>query len=183
MKQLTLLGLCLALTGAAPAADKFWQQLTPTERAAAGLDQLTPAQQAALDQLADRYAKEGARHAVEAVQAEAKVAVVVAVKQAREEAKAEVKAEVRKQKIENAGLAARDDDEIIRTRISGDFRGWTGHTTFPLENGQVWQQTDKENRFFPRMTGPEVELVPSKWAGWKMTIVQEGLWVKVKRVK
>lgn len=179
MKQLTLLGLCLALAGAAPAADKFWQQLTPAERAAAGLDQLTPAQQAALDQLAGRFAKEGARHAVEAVQAEAKAEVVVAVKQAREEAKAEV----RKQKIENAGLAARDDDEIIRTRISGDFRGWTGNTTFHLENGQVWQQTDKENRFFPRMTGPEVELVPSKWAGWKMTIVKEGLWVKVKRVK
>lgn len=179
MKQLTLLGLCLALAGAAPAADKFWQQLTPTERAAAGLDQLTSAQQAALDQLADRFAKEGARHAVEAVQAEAKAVVVAAVKQAREEAKAEV----RQQKIENAGLAARDDDEIIRTRISGDFRGWTGTTTFPLENGQVWQQTDKENRFFPKMTGPEVELVPSKWSGWKMTIVKEGLWVKVKRVK
>lgn len=183
MKRLTLLGLCLALAGAAPSADKFWQQLTPAERAAAGLEQLTREQQAALDRLAERYALEGARRATEIVQAEAKAEVVAAVKQAREEAKAEVKAEVRKQKIENAGLAAREDDESIRTRISGEFRGWTGHTTFRLENGQVWQQADKESRFFPKRVDPEVELAPSKWAGWKMTLVQEGLWVKVKRIK
>lgn len=187
MKRLSLLGLCLALAGAVPAADKFWQQLTPAERAAAGLEQLTPEQQGALDRLAERYAQEGARRAAEIVQAEAKAATVAAVQQAREaariEAKAESKAEARRQKIADAGLAAREDDEIIRTRISGEFRGWTGHTTFRLENGQVWQQADKENRFFPKMVDPEVELAPSKWAGWKMTLVQEGLWVKVKRIK
>ena len=183
MKRLRLLGLCLALAGVAPAAEKFWQQLTAEERATAGLDHLTPGQKAALDQLAERFAKEGARRAVETVKAAAKAEEVAAVKQAREEAKAAAKSEARKQKIENAGLAARDDDEIIRTRISGDFRGWTGHTTFRLENGQVWQQSDKENRFFPKMVDPEVELVPSKWSGWKMTILQEGLWVKVKRIK
>jgi hypothetical protein len=183
MKQLRLLGLTLVLAGTAPAADKFWSQLTAEERARAGLDRLTPGQQAALDELADRFAKEGARHQVEAAQAQAKAETITAVQQAREEAKAAAKSEARKQKIENAGLAARDDDEIILTRISGDFRGWSGHTTFRLENGQVWQQSDKESRFFPKMVDPEVELAPSKWAGWKMTIVKEGLWVKVKRIK
>ena len=183
MKQLILLGLFLALAGSVCAADQFWQQLTPAERAAAGLDQLTPEQKAVLDQLAERYAKEGARHEVEVVKAKAKEETVAAVRQAREEAKAEIKTEVRKQKIENAGLAARDDDETIRTHIDGDFRGWSGNTTFKLANGQVWQQTDKEIRFFPKMTDPEVELVPSKWAGWKMQIVTEGLWVRVKRVR
>ena len=182
MKQLSAIMAVLLAATTAPAAEKFWQQLTLAERATAGLDQLTPAQQAALDQLADRYAKAGARQAVEIVKAEAKAAAEAAVKQAREEAKAAAKSEARQKKIENAGLAARDDDEIIRTRISGDFRGWTGNTTFRLENGQVWQQIDKENRFFPKMVDPEVELVPSKWSGWKMTILKEGLWVKVKRI-
>lgn len=183
MRTLSVLLAALLSAGAAPAADKFWQQLTAEERAAAGLDHLTPEQKAALDQLAERFAIEGARRAVESVKAEAKAEVVAAVQQARELAKAEVKTEVRQKKIQNAGLAARDDDEIIRTRISGDFRGWSGHTTFQLENGQIWEQTDKDSRFFPKMTDPEVELAPSQWAGWKMTIVQEGLWVKVKRIK
>ncbi|MBI2813262.1 MAG: hypothetical protein HYX71_03150 [Opitutae bacterium] len=183
MKQFRLLGLGLALVGAAPAADKFWQQLTAEERARAGLDQLTPGQQAALDELAGRFAREGARHQVAAAQAQAKAEAIAAVQQAREQARADAKSEARRQKVENAGLAARDDDETIRTRISGDFRGWTGHTAFPLENGQVWQQTDKESRFFPKMVNPEVELVPSKWGGWKLTVVKEGLWVKVKRIK
>lgn len=178
MKQFCLLGLALVLTGTAPAADKFWQQLTPEERGKAGLDHLTPGQQAALDELADSFAKKGARHQVEAAQAQAKADTKAALQQAR----AEAKAEARQKKIENAGLAARDDDETIRTRISGDFRGWTGNTTFKLENGQVWEQIDKENRFFPKMVDPEVELVPSKWSGWKMTILKEGLWVKVKRI-
>jgi hypothetical protein len=150
----------------------FWRQMTPEERKAAGIDQLTAEQQQALDRAAVRFAKEGARREVEQARQEAKA-----------EAVAEVKAEQRKQKIANAGLAARDDDETIRTRIIGDFRGWEGNTTFRLENGQVWQQTDKQQRFFPKMVNPEIELVPSKWAGWKLTLVSEGLWIRVKRVQ
>ena len=183
MKRIGLPCLVFALAVATSAADKFWEQLTAEERARAGIEHLTPAQQAALDELAGRFAKEGARHQVETAQAQAKAEAIAAVKQAREEAEAEARSAARKQKIENAGLAARDDDETIRTRISGDFRGWTGTTTFKLENGQVWQQTDKESRFFPKMVDPEVELVPSKWAGWKLTLVKEGLWVRVKRIK
>jgi hypothetical protein len=179
MKRFALVLLFLSCGSLALAADQFWQQLTPAERAAAGLDQLSPEQRAALDRLAERYAKEGARQAVEVVKAE----TAVAVKQAREEAKAQVKAEARKQKIENAGLAARDDDEVIHTRIAGDFRGWAGGTVFKLQNGQVWQQTDKEDRFFPNMPDTEVALIPSKLIGWKMEVVKEGLAVKVKRIR
>jgi hypothetical protein len=179
MKRLLLLSILLLRT--ATAAD-FWTQLTPAERAAAGIEQLTPAQQATLDQLAARYAKEGARQAVEVVKAEARQETVAAVQQARQQAKEEAQGESRQRKIANAGLAARDDDEAIRTRIVGDFRGWTGNTVFRLENGQSWQQADKENRFFPKQTNPEVELIPSAWAGWKLKIVSEGLWVKVKRL-
>ena len=182
MNRLALLGFFLVVTTAAVAAEDFWSQLTPEERAGAGLDQLTPAQQAALDRLADRYAREGARREVEVVKAAAKKETADAVREVREKVKAEAKAEAKKQKAENAGLAARDDDETIRTRIVGDFRGWSGHTTFKLENGQTWQQDGGESRFFPKMTDPDVELVPSKWAGWKMTLVKEGLWIRVKRI-
>lgn len=183
MKSLTLAGLFLLCAGLAPAADKFWTQLTPEERAAAGLTALTAEQRAALDALADRYAKEGARREVEVVKAESRKEASEAARLAREQAKAEAKDEARKQKMENAGLAARDDDETIRTRITGDFRGWSGNTVFKLENGQTWQQVDRENRFFPKMVDPEVELVPSRMTGWKMTLVAEGLWIRVKRIR
>ena len=93
-----------------------------------------------------------------------------------------VRTEARKQKIENAGPPARDNDEIIRPHISGKFRGWTGNTTFQLKKDQVWQRIDKESRFFPKTVSPGVGLFPSNWAGWKLTLVNEGLWVKVKRI-
>ncbi len=151
------------------ASGGFWQQMTIEERRAAGIDQLLPEQQAVLDQAAARFAKEGARQEVE---------------QAREQAKIEAKVEIRQQKLANAGLASRDDDEIIRARITGKFHGWDGNTVFNLDNGQIWQQADRgEQRYFPRSVNTEVELVPSKWAGWKMTLVSEGLWVRVKRIR
>jgi uncharacterized membrane protein len=160
----------------------FWRQLTPEERRAAGVDQLTPAQQSALDEAAARFAKEGARQAVEVVKEQTKEELRTAREQAKAEAKAEAKVEARVKKLADAGLAARADDEVIRTRILGEFRGWTGQTIFTLENGQTWQQTDKENRFFPKKINPDVDLIPSTWAGWKLQIVPDGLWIKVKRI-
>ncbi len=28
----------------------------------------------------------------------------------------------------------------VETRIDGEFQGWSGHTLFGLENGQIWRQ-------------------------------------------
>jgi hypothetical protein len=208
MKRLLAL-FCVLTVSAWADGSSFWTQLTPEERKAAGVDQLTPEQQSALDQLAQRFTKEGARKEVEVVKAQAEVETAAAVKQARaeavaektaaikqarEEAKAEAKEaarkareeakeEAHKKKLANAGLAARDDDEVIKTRILGRFHGWEGHTIFTLENGQVWQQTNPDLKFFPGLTDPEIELIPSSWAGWKLMIVSEGLWCKVKRIK
>lgn len=171
MMRLTFILAFLATAGMA-GTPSFWQQMTPEQRKAAGVDQLTAAQQAALDAAASDFAREGARKNIE-----------TAIARAREEAKAEVAAEQKKQKVANAGLAVRDDDESIRTRIAGDFRGWTGNTVFKLENGQVWQQTDKQDRFFPKMVNPDVELTPNKLFGWKLTLLAEGLSIRVKRVQ
>ena len=174
MKRLALVGFFLGFVGLAWGADKFWQQLTIEERAAAGLDQLSAEQRTRLDQLAERYAKEGARHAVAVAQVKAKA-----------EGKAEAIAEVKEKKKTTIGLAPREDDEteVVRTRILGDFRGWTGHTTFKLANGQVWQQETPDNCFFPKMVDPEVEIRPSRFGGWKLTLLKEGLWIRVKRIR
>jgi hypothetical protein len=156
------------------AAEDFWQHLTPDERKAAGYDQLSAEQRALIDRLARRFAE-----------AKADQAIPVIAEKAREEGRAEARSAAMEQKKASIGLAPREDDEteVIRTRISGEFRGWTGRTRFTLANDQVWQQDQSESRFFPLMVDPEVEIRPSRLGGWKMTLIKEGLWIRVKRVR
>jgi hypothetical protein len=164
MKKWLAAGLAAALCGAVWAEDGFWAQLTPEERAAAGLAQLTPEQQAALDGLAVRFAREGARRAREEARTEAAA-------QAREEARARI------------GLTPPENEQIIRSRIKGQFKGWSRHQLFLLENGQRWKVVDNESRWFPTMTDPEVQIEPGILGSWKMRLVSEGLWVRVRRVE
>ncbi len=37
----------------------------------------------------------------------------------------------------------------VNTRIDGEFQGWSGHTVFGLENGQIWRQlgSDAEHAY------------------------------------
>jgi hypothetical protein len=148
----------------------FWQQMTPEERKAAGVDQLTLEQQQSLDRAASRFAKEGARQEVE----KARV-------QAKEEAKAEAKAERKSM----WGLFTREDAEMsVRARIEGDFRGWSGHTMFKLDNGQVWIQSDTyDNYYSPPRKGVEIEIRQAAMNTWKLFLVSDGRWVRVKRVQ
>lgn len=174
MKLVQLLAIMAGLSVPLLGAEDFWQQLTPDERKSAGFEQLNDAQRAEIDRLARRYAERQASQAIPVITAKA-----------REEGRAEARAAALAQKKASIGLAPREDDEteVIRTRISGEFRGWTGRTRFTLANDQVWQQDQTENRFFPLMMDPEVEIRPSRLGGWKMTLLKEGLWIRVKRVR
>lgn len=167
MKRIVL--LFVACAGIASAEPKFWERLTPEQREAAGLANLTPRQQAALDALAERYAEDTNE---------------AAVRRARDRVRAEIQAEAKFKAEANAGLAVRTDDQPIKTRIAGVFRGWEKGTKFTLQNGQVWQvDGSTDNRFFPKRVDPEVELQPAGLFGWKLYVQPEGLWVRVKRVK
>lgn len=181
MKKLLLLaGLgWFALTG--HAADSFLRQLTPAERTAAGLDQLTPEQQAALDALAQRYATEGSRAEVEKVREETKIEVA----KVREETKAEVEKAVKKHDDDKRGFEKKENPKVngIESRIVGPFKGWNGRTLFKLENGQQWVQTDGQVYVVSAQPGPDVEIVPSALGGWKLWIQPEGRWIRVKRVQ
>lgn len=177
MKRFLVLLGCAWLAGGVAAADSFVQQLTPEERRAAGLDQLSAEQQAALDRLAERYAKEGSRQAV----SEARAAVRAEVKA---EVKAEVEHEVSKREESKFGLGEKAHAESIRSRIAGTFHGWDGHTVFTLENGQQWQQTDATDIYWlPPTTGPDVEIRQSGFGGGKLYLGPNGRWVRVRRVK
>ena len=180
MKKFLLLGCCCWFVVAGFATDSFLQQLTPAERTAAGLDRLTPEQQAALDQLAQRYVKEGSRAEVAKVREETKVEVA----KAREETKAEVAKAVKKHDDDKRGFLKKDDPRTdgIESKIAGVFTGWEGRTLFKLENGQQWVQTDGQVYIVPAQKGPDVEIVPSSLGGWKLWIQPAGRWIRVKRI-
>lgn len=178
MNRLGVLLVLLALvTGVARAADgDFWRQLTPEERRAAGIDQLSPDQQAALDQLARRYAREGARPTPEQVQQVRQ--------EVREEGKREVKAEEKSKEVARAGLPADNKDVVVRSRATGKFNGWNGATIFRLQNGQTWVQSDASDRLWlPTMEDPEVEIRRSMLGGWKLYFAGKSYWVRVRRVQ
>lgn len=173
MKKILALGTLFLLGTVAAATDEFWAQLTPEERVEAGLAGLTPGQRARLDELAGRFAREGARQAA-----------TVAVAQVREEAKAELEKEIQKRDEARAG---RDMDKLvptaIRSRLSGQFKGWSGRTLFRLENGQVWVQADPSDSYWvPPQPGPEVEVRQAGLGGWKLFLLPNERWVRVKRV-
>jgi hypothetical protein len=141
MMKVSAIFLVLAtIVNASMAADvSFWQQLTPEERRAAGVDQLTPGQQAVLDQLAGRFVREGARQVREEAKAEVRDQVK---KEVREEVKRELKTEQKVHEEARLGLPVEYKDATIRGRIVGKFNGWSGATVFQLNNGQTWVQTD-----------------------------------------
>jgi hypothetical protein len=189
--------LTVAVAAGQAAEPGFWQQLTPEERRAAGLDRLTPEQQAALDQMVGRFSREGARQVreqarqdlraevKEEVRAEVKQEVRAEVKQeVRAEVKREVKAEEKTVTQAKAGLPEEKHDEVIRSRIVGEFNGWSGASVFHLENGQVWAQSNSSDTIWlPTMVNPEIEIRPSKLGGWKLYVSSGGYWVRVRRVK
>ncbi|MFA5057094.1 MAG: hypothetical protein WC485_03190 [Opitutaceae bacterium] len=168
MRLIPMLCLWLALATAVVAAageTGFWGQLTPEERRAAGLDRLTPEQQAELDRLAGRYA--GTRAG-----------------QAREETKRELKVQEQQREEARVGLTEESKTAVIRTRITGRFNGWSGRTIFRLENGQTWVQTNGDDRvWLSTLENPEVEIYPAGLGGWKLRLVGTGYWLHVRRVK
>ena len=184
MKRLTLIGLFLACAAVALAEDEFLAQLTPEERAATGVDQLTPAQRAAIDRLAGRHAREAAGRATEVGKIEAKQATARARAEGEVVAQAKLDQEIRKRDEARLGLAGPQEGKVaVRSRIAGPIKGWSGRTLFRLENGQTWVQADTSDSYWvPAQESPEVEVRPSGMGGWKLYLLSNELWVRVKRV-
>ena len=70
----------------------------------------------------------------------------------------------------------------IRTRIVGEFTGWTGETLFRLENGPVWKQR-LPGRWFYRANSPEVEIKKNMMGYWMLRVVDADRGIGVTQVK
>ncbi|MCY3939724.1 MAG: hypothetical protein OXG29_01420 [Gammaproteobacteria bacterium] len=80
-------------------------------------------------------------------------------------------------------LPGRDEgDNLLESRVVGEIRNPGQGTRFTLENGQVWQQTDRTRRNY-RATNPRVEIREGFMNSYRMRL--EGLngRIRVRRVK
>src|SRR6267378_7965378 len=137
-----LLASLVSLPAAEPETPAFpgvQKAMTTEEYEAAGLSKLEPAERAKLDEFIKNYV---------AVSNEkvATTAVDKAVKENKVSA-----------------------PEVIQSRIVGPFRGYNGRSTFTLENGQRWAQSQRDSAYFPKIDSPPVLIMKSGF-GYRMYI-------------
>lgn len=86
-----------------------------------------------------------------------------------------------------AGQAAAEQapaaDDSISSYISGEFRGWSGGTTFHLDNGQVWEQMDDAVLTLGARTNPKVTISRGLFNSYYMSVEGVRDTVQVKRIK
>lgn len=126
-----------------PAFPGLQKAMSPEDYEAAGLSKLEPAERAKLDEFIRNYV---------AVSNEkvATTAVDKAVKENKVQA-----------------------PEVIQSRIVGPFTGYNGRTTFALENGQRWAQSQRDSAYFPKIDSPPVIIVKAG-LGYRMYIAGGG---------
>jgi lipoprotein-anchoring transpeptidase ErfK/SrfK len=73
--------------------------------------------------------------------------------------------------------------EAMESRIAGPFTGWSGKTTFRLQNGQVWQQNDDGSYVDREVDSPAVRIVPGRMGVFWMEVEGVNPRVKVKPIK
>ncbi|MDB4473621.1 hypothetical protein N9023_01320 [Opitutaceae bacterium] len=138
----------------------------------------------------ERYKETGAAAAV--AQAES---MAVAEREAAVEAASTAAVEEYKNREEPGVIARamemfkREEAEKEQVRftsvLQGKFRGWEGNTTFYLENGQVWRQSNPRDRYYPKAaTEVPVVVYKSKTGYFRLQILDDkGAWVTVKRIR
>jgi hypothetical protein len=139
-----LLGLVLGVTAPAaePPATGFIASLAPAQLAELKLDHLTAAQRVALDAAIEAYVRGKAATVL-------KEEAVSRLGRAKETVEAQIE---------------------LRSRIDGQFLGWSGHTIFQLANGQTWQQVGTEHYYHPFPEGVEVTIYPVGLGGFRLRL-------------
>lgn len=155
-------------------AQTFLDQLDADQRKRLGLDQLTPAQLAELGQAVEAYRKTGE---------------VAAAKQAAEVAVAEYKRQEEPGVVSRAlevfkRKDAEDRGERTTAVLLDRFDGWSGRTTFRLDNGQVWRQALPGTYHTKPRDQVAVVIYKSGSGYFRLRVLDdEGAWVTVKRVE
>ena len=153
MKRLRFLLVALVLSTACAYAQTsdfpgVQKAMSPDAFEQAGLSKLSPEERARLDEFIRGYAA-----------ATSEKAATAAVDEAAK-----------------SGKVKRNEPEVIQSSIVGTFRGYDGRTTFTLENGTVWKQSQQVSRAYPAIESPPVLIIKgtSMLAGYRMYIAGGG---------
>lgn len=88
--------------------------------------------------------------------------------------------------LSDSKLRAKDAEskgkQRIRSRIDGEFSGWTGKTRFKLENGQVWQQRSGGSYYF-KAQSPDVEVFKNRLGFYVLKVLETKRSIGVKRIE
>lgn len=73
-----------------------------------------------------------------------------------------------------------ESENVIESRIEGDFQGWEGETIFKLANGQIWQQSVYAYTYHYAYR-PEVMIYRTE-GGYKMKVAGVDKPISVRRI-
>lgn len=136
--------------------EKGVQEMTDEEKAAAGLDKLSPAEIEYLNEWMRNKQKGAEKQAAE------KAAV-----QATEKAKAEAQREVKEEKHSSF---LHHDQEALVSHVNGEMVPLSGRTIVTLEDGTRWKQANADDRYRPRVADHPAVAVFHTQFGYKMRI-------------
>lgn len=71
----------------------------------------------------------------------------------------------------------------VESRIRGSFRGWSGNTQFPLENGQVWEQAESGVLAGANLESPQVTITKGVFGAWFLRVEGYNKRVRVRRIQ
>lgn len=181
LSLVAVLGIALPLSAAEDSLG-IEKLMSAQERAETGIDSLSPAELEALNswlQNNDIGESRNSRAAevVSAARGGATAAPAVIEATATPE-----EAEVQADAVADDGFGQPRERREINSRISGEFNGWTGRTTFRLDNGQVWQQR-RGRRWKITLDNPEVTIKENFLGAYEMEVVAEGRSIGVRRIR
>jgi hypothetical protein len=81
------------------------------------------------------------------------------------------------------GFNDSESRDVVTSNIVGEFKGFSGGSTFKLDNGQVWQVESGELVGIKAMTNPKVTIRPGLVGGWRLQVDGYNSVAKVKRVQ
>lgn len=179
-----LLCAALLLSAAAPAAPPIEQRMSAEERQTTGIARLTAAELAALNAwLECEWARADARSDGAGKRVASDDTERVGRLAATTNPTAEATTSEAKRSPRFGFRPSSAEREAVRSRIVGQFSGWTGKTVFTLANGQVWQQTDGERWSTRALRDPEVVIEPKAFGSWLLRVAPSNRTVRVTRIE
>ncbi len=178
IKRIAAVLACLTFALSETAGGDFTQTLNSEDMRSTGLAKLTQEELLQLEIRVERY-----KAGVATTSVNAKTATAPAAQPPSKSTKilpSWVGALVTLERVGNQP----DKSDAMESRLTGKFAGWSGRTSFELENGQRWVQANNDTyAYTPTLESPKVEIYPASLGTYWLEIEGIHQRCRVKPVK